>query len=158
MAGREKKGIEYSHLCDFKKANFIITPTTKDDKNIDLLKKVGNDLGFGNIKIIDYKTHDDMIAFTSQLAHAIAVSLVNADTKPDTKDFIGDSYRDLTRIAMINENLWSELFLENKDYLLNHIANFELELDKLKNAIKNDDKDTLKELFKSSTKKRNEMI
>lgn len=157
MAGREKKGIIYSHLCDFKDANFIITPIKADDKNIEILKKLGADLGFGNIKIIDYKTHDEMIGFTSQLTHAIAVSLVNSDKRDDTKDFIGDSYRDLTRIAMINEDLWSELFLENKDNLLKHIANFESEIDKMKNAIKNNDTEELKRLFINSSKKRNEM-
>ena len=158
MAGREKKGIEYSHLCNFSKANFIITPVDFDDKNIKIIEKIGHDLGFGHVKIIDYKTHDDMIGFTSQLAHAMAVSLVNADKRDDTKDFVGDSYRDLTRIAMINEELWSELFLENKDFLLKHITNFEEELDKIKNAIKDNDKDKLKELFIKSSKKRNEMV
>ena len=149
MAGREKKGIIYSHLCDFKDANFIITPIKQDDKNIEILSKLGTDLGFGNIKIIDYKTHDEMIGFTSQLTHAIAVSLVNSDRRDDTKDFIGDSYRDLTRIAMINEDLWSELFLENKDNLLKHIANFESEIDKMKLAIKNNDTEELKKFAKA---------
>ena len=157
MAGREKKGIIYSHLCDFKNANFIITPIDNNDSNIKELEKLGKDLEFGNIKIIDYRTHDEMIGFTSQLTHAIAVSLVNSDKRDDTKDFIGDSYRDLTRIAMINEDLWSELFLENKDNLLKHITNFEAEIDKLKLAIKNNDTEELKKIFINSSNKRNEM-
>jgi prephenate dehydrogenase len=98
-----------------------------------------------------------MIGFTSQLTHAIAVSLVNSDKNADTKKYIGDSYRDLTRIAQINENLWSELFVENKEFLLNHIEQFEHELDTLKNALKDSDKEKLKELFRSSTKIRKEM-
>ena len=75
----------------------------------------------------------------------------------ETKRYIGDSYRDLTRIAMINENLWSELFLGNKEYLLAHIKSFEHELDLLKNAIQNEDKKALQELFISATKIRKEM-
>ena len=106
---------------------------------------------------MDIEKHNRMIGFTSQLTHAIAVSLVNSDHDSDTKYYIGDSYRDLTRIAMINENLWSELFLENRKYLLEHIASFEFELDLLKMALYREDKDALCELFRSSTKIRKEM-
>ncbi len=159
MAGREKSGVEYSNEVKFEEANFIITAL--DDTNsvaIDILKKMGEDLGFKRITVIDPKNHDRLIGFTSQLAHAIAVSLVNSDDNPnETKKFIGDSYRDLTRIAMINDNLWCELFLENKDFLFEHIKRFEFELDILKQALANDDKETLKKLFKSSTKTRKEM-
>ena len=158
MAGREKIGIEYSKLCIFEGANFLITPTEKTKPfAIDILKQIGKDLGFSRFTVIDINRHDRMIGFTSQLTHAIAVSLVNSDKDPDTKNFIGDSYRDLTRIAMINENLWSELFLENKKYLFEQIKAFENELDKLKNALDNNDKEGLKEIFRSSTKIRKEM-
>ena len=159
MAGREKSGVEYSNEVKFEEANFLITPL--DNANnvaIDILKKMGEDLGFKRITVIDPNTHDRLIGFTSQLAHAIAVSLVNSDDNPsETKKFIGDSYRDLTRIAMINDNLWCELFLENKDFLLEHIKRFEFELDLLKQSLANNDKETLKKLFKSSTKTRKEM-
>lgn len=96
-----------------------------------------------------------MIGYTSQLPHTLAVALVNSDIEGrETGSFIGDSYRDLTRIANINEDLWSELFLGNKDNLLESIESFEAELDKIKNAIKDDDKDTLKQLFIKSTLRR----
>lgn len=158
MAGREKSGVEYSNLVSFSGANFLITTTNNSNNNaIESLKKIGLDLGFNKITVIDLETHDDMIGFTSQLTHAIAVSLVNSDHNPNTKYFIGDSYRDLTRIAKINESLWSELFLENKDNLLNHIESFEHELDLLKIALKNEDRKALEELFKNSTAIRKEM-
>ena len=158
MAGREKVGIKYSTECVFEGANFLITPT-KDNKEdaINLLKKVGSDLGFSNISVMDIEKHNRMIGFTSQLTHAIAVSLVNSDHDADTKFYIGDSYRDLTRIAMINDSLWSELFLENRKYLLEHIASFEFELDLLKMALYKEDKEALCKLFQSSTKIRKEM-
>jgi len=158
MAGREKIGIEYSKECIFEGANFLITPSDSTTANaVDVIKGLGVDLGFFRISLMDYERHDEMIGFTSQLTHAIAVSLVNSDHDSDTKNFIGDSYRDLTRIAMINENLWSELFLENKDYLVKHINSFELELSRLKDALISNDKGALKELFISSTKIRKEM-
>ncbi len=160
MAGREKKGIEYSHEVVFKKANFIITPVEGvkyDEKHINTLKKLGEDLKFNNISILDTKSHDFMIGYTSQLAHAIAVALVNSDTKPNTKLFIGDSYRDLTRIAMINEVLWTELFFENSNFLVENIDIFINELTKIKDSINNKDSEKLKELFKKSTMIRSEM-
>ena len=158
MAGREKIGIEYSTECVFGGANYLITPLLGTDEfAIDLLKQLGNDLGFKRISVMDIEKHNRMIGFTSQLTHAIAVSLVNSDHDSDTKYYIGDSYRDLTRIAMINENLWSELFLENRKYLLEHIASFEFELDLLKMALYREDKEALCELFRSSTKIRKDM-
>lgn len=158
MAGREKIGIEYSTECVFGGANYLITPTEGvSEDTINVLKQLGTDLGFKRISVMDIEKHNRMIGFTSQLTHAIAVSLVNSDHDSDTKYYIGDSYRDLTRIAMINENLWSELFLENRKYLLEHIASFEFELDLLKMALYREDKDALCELFRSSTKIRKEM-
>ncbi|MBR6072586.1 MAG: prephenate dehydrogenase [Acholeplasmatales bacterium] len=160
MAGREKKGIEYASEVSFNNANFIITPVNGfnyKEKYFDILKKLGSDLKFKNISILDSDSHDFMIGYTSQLAHAIAVSLVNSDTKENTKLFIGDSYRDLTRIAMINEVMWSELFFENKKYLLENINNFMSQLNKLKETLENNNPDGLKELFINSTKIRKEM-
>ncbi|MGM9969687.1 MAG: prephenate dehydrogenase [Anaeroplasma sp.] len=158
MAGREKVGILYSKECVFEEANFIITTYNGlyFDK-IEILKQLAIDLGFKRISTIDYTKHDSVVGFTSQLTHAIAVSLVNSDHADDTKNYIGDSYRDLTRIAMINDDLWSELFLENKENLFKHIESFESELDRLKIALKNNDKEVLKDIFKSSTKIRKEM-
>lgn len=158
MAGKEKIGIEYADSNIFNGANYLITPLENTPNYaIDCLKIIGQALGFGRISVITPERHDKMIGFTSQLTHAIAVSLVNSDRDDETKSFIGDSYRDLTRIAMINEKLWSELFLENKNELLNHIENFEKELDVLKNALRTDDKKTLNELFKHSTIVRKKM-
>lgn len=151
MAGREKVGIEYSKKVIFKSANFIVVPYNSKKSSIDQIKELGIDLGFKNISELSMEEHDDLIAYTSQLAHAMAVSLVNSDTSENTEKFIGDSYRDLTRIAMINENLWSELFLENKDYLIKHIDDFIYQMNLIKDALKNNDKDKLKKYFISST-------
>ncbi len=158
MAGREKVGIEYSEKVIFKEANYLVVPLddTKEE-SIKVISQIGIDLGFKNVTTMNMDSHDNMIAYTSQLAHAIAVALVNSDTNENTEKYIGDSYRDLTRIAMINENLWSELFLENKDFLIKHIEEFENQLNLVKDAISNNDKDSLKKYFIESTRIRKGM-
>ena len=149
MAGREKKGIDYATNEVFKDANFIITVTEKNkDENIRLIEELAYKMGFKNIKRVSPKVHDEIIAFTSQLPHALAVALINSDIEGrDTGQFIGDSYRDLTRIANINESLWSQLFLGNKENLLKAIYNFQEELYKIKYYIENENKEKLEELF-----------
>lgn len=159
MAGREKKGIDFASAEVFSGANYIITPVKRNKtENIELIENVVKKLGFKRVRRISPEYHDEMIGYTSQLPHALAVALVNSDIEGrETGSFIGDSYRDLTRIANINEDLWSELFLGNKDNLLKSIENFEIELDKIKFAIKNDDKEQLKKLFIKSTERREKL-
>ena len=158
MAGREKVGIRYADENIFKGTNFLICPIeTTNQKAIDVVEQMANDLGFGHIHHISPKFHDEMIAYTSQLTHAIAVSLVNSNSNEEVVKFIGDSYRDLTRIAMINENLWSQLFIDNKDSLISQIDEFIEELEIVKKAIKSENLDLLKEKFISSKKKREVM-
>lgn len=112
-------------------------------------------LGFKSVKIMSPEAHDEIISFTSQLPHALAVALINSDNeKYDTGKYIGDSYRDLTRIANINESLWSELFLKNRDNLLNSIDSFEVQLDLIKQALLDENESLLKQLFIKSSKRR----
>ena len=159
MAGREKKGIDFASAEVFTGANYIITPVERNrPENIDLIENLVKKLGFKRVRRITPEYHDEMIGYTSQLPHTLAVALVNSDIEGrETGSFIGDSYRDLTRIANINEDLWSELFLGNKENLLKAIENFEIELDKIKLAIKNDDKEELKKLFIKSTERREKL-
>ncbi len=156
MAGREKKGIDYATNTVFKGANYLITVTSKNkDENINLIQDLAYKMGFKRVKKISPKYHDEMIAFTSQLPHALAVALINSDIEGrDTGSFIGDSYRELTRIANMNEALWSELFLGNKNNLIASIENFQRELESIKEYIKNDNKEELEKLFIKSTKRR----
>ena len=115
-------------------------------------------LGFKSVKIMSPEAHDEVVSFTSQLPHALAVALINSDNqKYDTGKYIGDSYRDLTRIANINENLWSELFLKNRDHLLASINSFEEQLDMIKQALYDDDEAKLKEMFIESSLRREKL-
>lgn len=159
MAGREKKGIDFATSEVFKGANYILTPVARNkEENLKLIEDLIYKLGFKRLRRITPEYHDEMIGFTSQLPHALAVALVNSDVEGrDTGSFIGDSYRDLTRIANINEDLWSELFLGNKENLLQSIEHFETELDKIKDAIKEDNKEELKTIFIKSTKRREKL-
>lgn len=159
MAGKEKKGIDFASAEVFQGANYIITPIEENkEENIMLIEKLAKDIGFKRVRRITPEFHDEMIGYTSQLPHAMAVALVNSDKEGrDTGSFIGDSYRDLTRIANINEDLWSELFLGNKENLLKSINEFELQLDLIKKAIYEDDKEMLKEIFKKSTIRREKL-
>ena len=159
MAGREKKGIEYASDEVFKGANYLITITEKNkESNIEIIEKIVYDLGFSHIKVITPKYHDEMIGFTSQLPHALAVALINSDEEGrDTGSFIGDSYRDLTRIANINEGLWSQLFLGNKNNLLKSMKAFEVEFNKILKCIEDEDKEALEKLFIKSSKRREKL-
>lgn len=156
MAGREKRGFRYADDKVLQGANFLIvsTPNTTQDA-VDRMSEIVNDIGFGRIRITDVETHDKVIAYTSQLPHAISVSLINSDDEnSDTASYIGDSYRDLTRIANINEDLWSELFLGNKENLISTITCFEAQLASIKNALINNDADKLKAAFIKSSERR----
>lgn len=159
MAGREVQGVWNSSEKIFHGANFIITPHPLNHaENLDLVEKLAYKMGFKRVSRITPEKHDEIISFTSQLTHAIAVALVNSDEKDfDTNVFIGDSYRDLTRIAMINEDLWDKLFMGNKENLIKKIERFEESLDIIKNSLKKGDSESLKEEFRKSTMRRKEI-
>ena len=119
MAGREKSGVEYSDDAVFRGANYIVVPTEKNTPEaVALCSKLGEILGFHRISTLTVKEHDRMIAFLSQLTHSIAVALMCATEQPGLEAYTGDSFRDLTRIARINDEMWSELFLCNREALL----------------------------------------
>lgn len=159
MAGREFSGLKYASKEIFKGANFVITPTDRNkEENIKLMENMAIKMGFKNIEKVSPEIHDKIIGFTSQLPHVIAVSLVNSDNSGlDTGKFTGDSYRDLTRIARINTKLWSELFLGNKENLVSEIDEFQQNIAELKDAIENEDIETLNKILSRASKKREEM-
>lgn len=159
MAGREKKGYAYASADVFKNANYIVIEHPQNKKEtIEFMCQFVSQLGFKSVKIMSPYAHDEIISFTSQLPHMIAVALMNSDSqKYETGKYIGDSFRDLTRIANINAELWSELFLNNKEYLLASMKCFEEQFDCLKIALQNNDDKTLKEMFYESSKRREKL-
>ena len=155
MAGKEVSGVEYADSAIFRPANFIITPTERNTpRGIAFARQLDETLGFAHIAQLSCAEHDRMIGYVSQLTHAIAVSLMNANGDPRLCEFTGDSFRDLTRIARINEHLWSELFLLNRDALCAEIEQFEASLTDLKEKLQAGDEEGLKDLFRRSTARR----
>lgn len=155
MAGRERSGVEYSDPSVFRGANYIVTPTEKNsDEAIQLCNELGEVLGFARISVLSPEEHDRMIAFLSQLTHIIAVSLMNCNSDEGLERYTGDSFRDLTRIAKINDLMWSELFMLNKDALIQEIDAFSDELALFREMLINDDKDGMREKMRASTARR----
>ena len=155
MAGSEKSGISAANEEVFIDANFLIVFEEEPNKEtLEELLKLKSDLEFGRVTKIRAKEHDLLVSFTSQLPHMLAVSLVNSDIFLETRSFAGDSYKDLTRIANINEELWSELFFSNKDKLLEQMERFNKEFRELFNLLKSENKKELKEKLKKAKEKR----
>ena len=155
MAGRETSGITHSAEVSFAPANFIITPTDKNTQaGIDWCRDLAEELGFKRISILTPAEHDHMIGYVSQLCHAIAVSLMCASDNSELANYTGDSFRDLTRIARINDKMWAELFLWNKDNLISEIDMFDSALQDMREKLVNDDREGLEEMFRLSTKRR----
>ena len=115
MAGREVSGVENADSKIFVGANYIVTPTEKNSKEaIGVCKRLGKVLGFKMISELTPEKHDEMIGFLSQMTHCIAISLMVCKDAAEMAEYTGDSFRDLTRIAKINDEMWSELLLINK--------------------------------------------
>ena len=150
MAGREKRGLDYASADVLKGANFIITPISRSSfAGIEAVKTLALDMGFGKIRTLTPEEHDRIIAYTSQLPHALAVSLINSDEEDsETGDYIGDSFRDLTRIAEINADLWQELFIGNRENLLAAIDMFTAQLSAIRAAVA----ETTKKVWSNSSK------
>lgn len=155
MAGRETSGIETANTEMFIKANFIITPTNQNTQEaIEFCHDLAYTLHFNHIAILSCDEHDHMIGFLSQLTHVIAVSLMNTHDNSHLVEYTGDSFRDLTRIAQINENMWTELFLLNKEILLDETNQFIESISHFRDALQNEDREEMRRLFIQSTQRR----
>ncbi len=155
MAGREVSGVENSTDRMFAGANYIVTPTQKNTPQaINTCLELGRLLGFSNVTTLSPEEHDDMIGFLSQLTHCIAITLMTCNDKENMEKFTGDSFRDLTRIARINDLLWSELFIANKDALLSQMDMFINKFNQLREMLETEDVDAMREMMRHSTKRR----
>lgn len=155
MAGREVCGVENADERIFLNANYIVVPTDKNSEEaIEWCRNLGQILGFSRVSVLSPQEHDRMIAYVSQLTHCIAVALMTTHDNRHLADYTGDSFRDLTRIARINEDMWSELFFMNKDKLVDEIDAFRGELKVIRDSIVNEDAKTLKDKMRLSTRRR----
>ena len=155
MAGREVSGVENSTEKMFAGANYIVTPTDKNTPEaIQTCMELGRLLGFSNVTTLSPEEHDEMIGFLSQLTHCIAITLMTCNDKENMEKFTGDSFRDLTRIARINDRMWSELFVANKPALLKQMNLFLDQFIELKAMLENDDIDGMRSMMRRSTQRR----
>ncbi len=155
MAGRETSGVENATASVFYGANYIVTPTAKNTpENIETCKRLGEILGFGRIAELSPADHDEMIAFLSQLTHCVAVALMTCNEDEHMQSYTGDSFRDLTRIAKINDQMWSELFLLNRDNLLKEMDRFEEEMRKLRRTIEEGDREAMRTMMRAAAQRR----
>ncbi|MBR4863734.1 MAG: prephenate dehydrogenase [Oscillospiraceae bacterium] len=155
MAGKEVYGVENSDDAIFRKANYIVTPTEANTKEaVALCEALGWELGFARVSVLTPEKHDDMIGFLSQLTHCIAVSLMNCNDTPGMEAYTGDSFRDLTRIARINDKMWSELFMCNREMLLHHMDAFSDAFATFRQMLADGDVEGMRDAMRKSTVRR----
>jgi len=155
MAGREVSGVENSTDKMFVGANYIVTPTEKNTPEaIQTCMELGRLLGFSNVTTLSPEEHDEMIGFLSQLTHCIAITLMTCNDKENMEKFTGDSFRDLTRIARINDLMWSELFIQNKEALLEQMNLFMDKFIQLKEMLETEDIEGMRKMMRHSTERR----
>ncbi len=155
MAGREVYGVENSDERIFREANFIVTPTARNTgEAIEWCASLGKILGFRKVSVLSPEEHDEMISFLSQLTHCIAVALMTCSDNQHLADYTGDSFRDLTRIARINDAMWSELFLLNREPLLRQMDLFLKEFSELRDLLAAKDAEGLRDKMRLSTERR----
>ncbi len=149
MAGTQFSGIKYSRKDLFKGAPMVIVPPRYDDIGLfDRIKNILSPMSFGSISVTTAEKHDEMIAFTSQLAHIVSNAYIKSETAKNHGGFSAGSYKDMTRVAWLNENMWTELFAENSDNLINELDFIINSLVEYKKALESNDKNTLCELLK----------
>ena len=149
MAGTQYSGIKYAKATLFKNAPMVLVPPVFDDiAFLDHIKTLLAPAGFGKFSVTTAENHDRMIAFTSQLAHVVSNAYVKTPTAQEHRGFSAGSYKDMTRVAWLNEYMWTELFLENKEPLLFEIDHIIASLGEYRDAIAANDADTLRTLLR----------
>ena len=155
MAGRETLGVRNADDSIFRGANYIVTPTDKNTPEaIAACEQLGRILGFARVSRLSPEAHDEMIGFVSQLTHCIAVSLMTCNDIEHLERYTGDSFRDLTRIAKINDEMWSQLFLANRPALLEQMDQFSAQFGKLRDQLAAGDTEAMREMMRRSTERR----
>jgi len=156
MAGRQGSGLGMSDAAIFNNANYIIVPTEKNSQEaIHWLEEFAKSLGCARSVKVSMEDHDKIIAYTSDLPHITAVALVNsASYNENTQYFIAGGFRDATRVADINPDLWSDLFLSNRENVIAEIENYQNQLERWKKAIMEEDRDALKEIMREAGPRR----
>ena len=158
MAGTQYSGFKYAKKDLFSGAPMVIVPPRYDDMSLlGRIKDLLSPAGFGEITVTTAEKHDEMIAFTSQLAHIVSSAYIKSPTAIEHKGFSAGSYKDMTRVAWLNPEMWSELFLDNRDNLLKEISSLIDNLNLYRDALENKDKELLRRLLEEGKRKKEEV-
>ena len=149
MAGTQYSGIKHARATLFKGAPMVLVPPVFDDMAlIEHIRSLLAPAGFGKFSVTTPEAHDERIAFTSQLAHVVSNAYVKSPSAKEHKGFSAGSYKDMTRVAWLNEQMWCELFLENREPLLFELDTIIASLQEYRDAIGKNDADTLRALLR----------
>ena len=154
MAGREFSGVNHSTATLFDKASMILVPVKASLKTTAWLKQYVLDLGFGGVVMSTAEKHDEIIAFTSQLAHLVSSSYIKSETAGQFMGFSAGSFRDMTRVARLSPEMWAQLTIDNSDFLVGEIESLIKSLGEYKSALENKDKETMKKLLADGNEKK----
>lgn len=155
MAGKQFSGIKYATKDLYRGATMLLTPREKEDLfRISRLSDLLKDAGFAHINLTTPATHDRMIAFTSQMPHVISNAFIKSPAAGEHRNYSAGSYKDMTRVARLNETMWTELFLDNADFLGEELDGLISELEKYRDAVKTGDAETLKQLLKEGRERK----
>ena len=157
MAGREVSGYDNSLNNLFDNASFICTPVDAPRRKVDALIGLAEDMGFARTVVTTPEHHDEMIAFTSQIAHVLACSYVLSPLAPQHAGFSAGSYRDVSRVARINAEMWAQLFIDNKEPLIREIDDLVGNLQKFRSAIEAEDAPALRALMEQGNRIKEEI-
>ena len=154
MAGREFSGVNHSMATLFDRASMILVPVKADIKRVATFKEYCLNLGFGTVVITTAEKHDEIIAFTSQLAHLVSSSYIKSPTAVQFMGFSAGSFRDMTRVARLSPDMWAELTVDNADYLVGEIDNIVNSLNEYKTALAQRDTEKVKSLLADGNEKK----
>jgi prephenate dehydrogenase len=154
MAGREFSGVSHSTATLFDRASMILVPVKADLRRIAELKAFSLMIGFGSVVITTAEKHDEIIAYTSQLAHLVSSSYIKSDTASQFMGFSAGSFKDMTRVARLSPEMWAQLTLDNADFLVDEIDSIIKSLNEYKTALKEQNKDALKALLADGNEKK----
>lgn len=148
MAGSHLSGFANSRAGLFKGASMVIVPPARDDMALlSRIREMLLPLGLGRITISDAQTHDDIIAFTSQLAHIVSGAYIKSPAAPRHKGFSAGSYKDMTRVATLSPDMWTELFIDNRDNLTREVEGIIMQLTRYRDALRAGDAPALHALL-----------
>ncbi len=154
MAGREFSGVRHSTATLYDRASMIIVPIENSLRTLSMIKEFALSIGFGSVVVTTAEKHDEIISYTSQLAHVVSSAYIKSPTAQQYLGFSAGSFRDMTRVARLSPEMWSQLMMENRENLLREIEEMKKNLSDYATALENADMDELKKLLADGNEKK----